>query len=97
MRADSGRRIRRHRDSPLPHAAAISIRDYGPGVPEELLPELFKPFFRADKSRNGNSGGVGLGLAIAQRAVTLHKGAVVAKNMNPGLAVSVELPLNSLG
>ncbi len=75
------------------HSAKISIRDFGPGVPEELLPELFKPFFRADKSRNGNSGGAGLGLAIAQRAITLHQGKVQAQNTNPGLVVSLELPV----
>jgi len=75
--------------------ALICIRDYGPGVPENLLPEIFKPFFRVDTARNSANGGVGLGLAIAHRAVTLHHGRMWAQNMGPGLMVSIELPLES--
>lgn len=74
-------------------AALITVRDYGPGVPEELLPKIFTPFFRVDASRDNATGGVGLGLAIAQRAVTLHRGRLRARNMEPGLLVSIELPL----
>jgi two-component system, OmpR family, sensor histidine kinase CpxA len=74
-------------------AALITIRDYGPGVPEELLPKIFTPFFRVDVSRDNATGGVGLGLAIAQRAVSVHHGQLRAQNMKPGLSVSIELPL----
>jgi two-component system sensor histidine kinase CpxA len=74
-------------------AALITIRDYGPGVPEELLPKIFTPFFRVDVSRDNATGGVGLGLAIAQRAVSVHHGRLHAQNMKPGLLVSIELPL----
>jgi signal transduction histidine kinase len=74
-------------------AALIEIRDYGPGVPEELLPKIFTPFFRVDVSRDNATGGVGLGLAIAQRAVSVHHGRLRAQNMKPGLLVSIELPL----
>ncbi len=74
--------------------ALVTVRDYGPGVPDSLLGEIFKPFFRVDSARNGTSGGVGLGLAIAQRAITLHHGRVWAKNMTPGLQVYMELPVN---
>src|SRR6266404_4816000 len=73
--------------------ALITIRDYGPGVPQELLPRIFTPFFRADASRDNATGGVGLGLSIAQRAVSLHHGQLRAKNVEPGLLVSIELPL----
>jgi two-component system sensor histidine kinase CpxA len=79
---------------PNPEAAEISIRDYGDGVPEDLLTEIFKPFFRVGQARDAASGGVGLGLAIAQRAVALHQGKMQARNMSPGLLVSVELPLH---
>ena len=75
--------------------AEISVRDYGPGVPETELPKIFKPFFRVDESRDSSTGGVGLGLAIAHRAVTVHHGTMTAKNAGPGLLVSIELPLHS--
>ncbi len=76
-----------------PEGAVISIRDYGPGVPEGSLPNLFRPFFRVEADRNRNSGGVGLGLSIAQRAVSVHQGTISARNAEPGLLVEIELPL----
>ena len=54
--------------------AQISVRDYGPGVPEDMLTKIFQPLFRVDDSRSSETGGVGLGLTIAQRAVVLHHG-----------------------
>jgi len=72
--------------------AVIAVRDYGPGVPEESLSNLFKPFFRVEADRNRDSGGVGLGLSIAQRAVALHQGMIRARNERPGLLVEIELP-----
>jgi signal transduction histidine kinase len=75
--------------------AEISIRDYGPGVPATELPKIFKPFFRVDESRDSSTGGVGLGLAIAHRAVTVHHGTMTARNAEPGLLVQIELPLHS--
>jgi two-component system sensor histidine kinase CpxA len=71
----------------------ISVRDSGPGVPEELLPKIFQPFFRVDDSRDSSTGGVGLGLAIAYRAVSVHHGRLWAQNVNPGLNVWIELPV----
>jgi two-component system sensor histidine kinase CpxA len=73
--------------------ARISVRDSGPGVPEELLPKIFQPFFRVDDSRDSSTGGVGLGLAIAYRAISVHHGRLWAQNVNPGLTVCIELPL----
>ncbi len=73
--------------------ARISIRDYGPGVPEDLLPRIFQPFFRVDDSRDTATGGVGLGLAIASRSIGLHHGKLNAENVQPGLKVWIELPL----
>jgi len=72
--------------------AIIAVRDYGPGVPEESLTSLFKPFFRVEADRNRDSGGVGLGLSIAQRAVAIHQGQIRARNAHPGLLVEIELP-----
>ena len=70
----------------------VEIRDYGPGVAEELLSQIFKPFFRAEESRVTNSGGIGLGLSIAMRAVQVHQGAITAENEKPGLKVRIVLP-----
>jgi two-component system sensor histidine kinase CpxA len=72
--------------------ARIVARDHGPGVPEELLSAIFEPFFRAERHRSRASGGVGLGLAIARRAVDLHHGRITASNAHPGLAVTIEVP-----
>jgi signal transduction histidine kinase len=72
-------------------AATIIVRDYGPGVPEELLGAIFKPFFRVEDDRSRASGGTGLGLAIARRAVELHHGRITARNASPGLVVVLEL------
>ena len=73
-------------------SATISIRDYGSGVPEEDLTRIFTPFFRVDPARDRATGGVGLGLAIAMRAVTLHHGDLRAENAHPGLRVILDLP-----
>lgn len=72
--------------------ATITVRDRGPGIPAEALDAIFEPFFRVDGDRARASGGVGLGLSIAQRAVSLHQGKVTARNANPGLVVTIELP-----
>lgn len=72
--------------------AEVTIRDKGPGVPEESLPLLFEPFYRVESDRNRASGGVGLGLSIARRAVDLHGGSIQAANAKPGLSVVIELP-----
>jgi len=74
-------------------AATITIRDCGPGVPPEALPEIFKPFFRVEESRDAESGGMGLGLSIAKRAVQMHQGEITAQNAGPGLCVQILIPL----
>jgi two-component system sensor histidine kinase CpxA len=75
----------------------IRVRDYGPGVPEEALPELFRPFYRVASARDRQSGGVGLGLAIAERAVRAHGGSISASNVpNGGLMVEMRLPLRTI-
>jgi two-component system sensor histidine kinase CpxA len=75
-------------------AARVRVRDYGPGVPEEDLQRIFDPFYRVDTDRSRSQGGVGLGLAIARRAVELHKGRILAHNANPGLEVAIEIPIS---
>ena len=70
----------------------IRVRDYGPGVPETELDKIFRPFYRVEEHRARNHGGVGLGLAIAQRAVAVHHGAICASNASPGLILEIRLP-----
>lgn len=75
-------------------AALVSVRDNGPGVPENVLPLLFKPFYRVDDSRGTTTGGMGLGLAIVRNAVLAHGGSVSAKNVAPhGLEVELRVPI----
>jgi signal transduction histidine kinase len=73
--------------------AIIAIRDFGPGVPDRLLAQIFDPFFRVEEARNTNGGGSGLGLSIAKRAVHLHRGSIAAENATPGLRVTLAIPL----
>jgi signal transduction histidine kinase len=73
--------------------ARIQVRDHGPGVPEGALARIFDPFYRVEGDRNRDTGGVGLGLAIARRAVELHQGTIRARNAHPGLLVEIDLPV----
>jgi len=74
--------------------AIVRVTDDGPGVPEDSLEKLFHPFYRIDDARGRHTGGVGLGLAITDRAVRLHGGTVKAANSpGGGLVVEIRLPL----
>ncbi len=73
--------------------AVLRIRDHGPGVPEESLGRIFDPFYRVEPDRGRASGGIGLGLSITRRAVELHGGKIRAANANPGLEVTMEIPI----
>ncbi|MBS1852968.1 MAG: HAMP domain-containing protein [Acidobacteria bacterium] len=74
--------------------AIIRVTDSGPGVPEDALDKLFRPFYRIDDARGRETGGVGLGLAITERAVRLHGGTVRAANRpQGGLMVEIRLPV----
>lgn len=75
----------------------IVVRDHGPGVPDEHLPHLFRPFYRVEEGRDRASGGSGMGLAIAQRAVTVHGGSIRADNApDGGLQVTILLPFHDV-
>jgi two-component system sensor histidine kinase CpxA len=75
----------------------LVVRDYGPGVPESELVNIFQPFYRVANARDRQSGGVGLGLAIAERIVRLHSGTIRAENAKPrGLEVEILLPHSAL-
>ena len=71
----------------------ISVRDFGPGVPEAELEKIFEPFYRVQESRDRNTGGHGIGLSIASAAVVRHGGVIHAENVaDGGLCVNVCLP-----
>lgn len=74
-------------------AAIVTVRDYGPGVPEDALARIFDPFFRVEEARDAKGGGSGLGLSIAKQAVQVHHGTVAAENASPGLRVKIAIPL----
>jgi two-component system sensor histidine kinase CpxA len=71
----------------------ILVRDHGPGVPEQSLPFLFDPFYRASESRDLREGGTGLGLSISQRIVELHRGSIEAANRTDGTGFEVRILL----
>jgi two-component system sensor histidine kinase CpxA len=73
--------------------AVVRIMDRGPGVSEHLRKAIFRPFVRVDASRSGSTGGFGVGLAIAERAVHLHGGAIRAlPRPGAGLIIEVRIP-----
>lgn len=77
------------------HQAILRVIDNGPGVPDEELGAIMRPFYRVDRSRQSATGGFGIGLAIADRAVRLHNGEIVATNSPAGgLTVEIRLPLS---
>jgi two-component system sensor histidine kinase CpxA len=71
----------------------IRVSDSGPGVPEAALAKIFEPFYRLDDARNRQTGGAGLGLSIADRAIRLHGGQLRASNRKEGgLEVEIRIP-----
>ena len=73
--------------------AMIIIDDDGPGIPEDQFKNVFKPFFRLDKSRSLNKSGVGLGLAIVEDIINSHGGNIqLGKSQFSGLQVKISLP-----
>jgi signal transduction histidine kinase len=74
----------------------LSVRDHGPGVPEESLEAIFQPFYRISGGDAQGTDGNGLGLAIASEAIRLHRGTVSAANLRPtGLEITIRLPIAS--
>jgi signal transduction histidine kinase len=71
----------------------VRVLDRGPGVPDEALQKIFEPFYRLDDARNRQTGGAGLGLSIADRAMKLHGGQLRASNRKEGgLEVEIRIP-----
>jgi two-component system sensor histidine kinase VanS len=72
----------------------ISLRNSGPTIPKEKLKMLFEQFYRLDEARGTESGGAGLGLAIAKEIVELHGGKITAESENESITFRVTLPVN---
>ena len=74
-------------------AISLTVRDQGSGVPEESLDKIFKDFYRVESAReHQKSGGHGLGLSIANRAVIHHDGKMTARNLATGFEIEINLP-----
>lgn len=74
-------------------SALLTVTDNGPGIDEELLPNLFGRFVRADKSRSRELGSTGLGLAIVASIVEAHKGSVIVQSSSEETVFTITLPL----
>ena len=78
----------------LPGRIEISVDDDGPGIPEDERERIFEPFYRLDRSRDRASGGFGLGLSIAWKAVALHGGSIrVGSSARGGASMTMVLPV----
>jgi signal transduction histidine kinase len=79
--------------SQTPREFEIAIEDRGPGIAEPELERVFRPFYRLEASRNRESGGAGLGLAIARSVVRTNGGDIVLANRpEGGLKATISLP-----
>ena len=86
-------RVATVRLEPAPRSVAIVVEDRGPGIPADRLAEVFEPFTRLETSRNRDTGGIGLGLALARAIVREAGGDVVLANRaGGGLAATITLP-----
>jgi signal transduction histidine kinase len=71
----------------------VNVSDKGPGIPEDEREQIFEPFFRLEESRNRETGGIGLGLAIARTIVRSHGGDITISDGDQGGAIiSICLP-----
>ena len=79
-----------------PQKVEVAIDDEGPGIPQDQIENVFKPFFRLEQSRSKRTGGIGLGLATARTIARAHGGDIVLENRpQGGLRAKVTLPLQS--
>jgi two-component system sensor histidine kinase CpxA len=78
-------------------AAIVEVSDRGPGIPESERDSIFRPFYRVDQARSAQTGGFGVGLAIADRAVKLHKGQFeVFSRAGGGTTIQMILPCHAV-
>lgn len=93
--ADSQVEIQLQKDE-IGQMAVIEVSDRGPGIPESELQSIFRPFYRIDLARAAQTGGFGVGLAIAERAIKLHNGRIRALNrIGGGATIQISLPIGA--
>ncbi len=80
-------RVATERDEASHMVSVVEVSDRGPGIPEAEIDAIFRPFYRVDRARSQDTGGFGVGLAIAERAVKLHGGRVSGRNRSGGGAI----------
>jgi two-component system sensor histidine kinase CpxA len=81
--------------SPESDTAVLEVNDHGPGIPENEIDAIFRPFYRVDTARSPETGGFGVGLAIAERATKLHNGETCAFNRSCGGAtIQMRFPVS---
>ena len=79
-----------------PKTVSIEIKDNGPGINEKELETVFEPFYRSEPSRSRDTGGVGLGLAVARDIIKTHHGTITLSNLKPtGLMATIKLPIQN--
>jgi two-component system sensor histidine kinase CpxA len=90
---ESGSNVEIHLQKGTNGLAMLEISDRGPGIPESELQSIFRPFYRLDLARAAQTGGFGVGLAIAERAVKLHNGSIRASNRaGGGATIKISFP-----
>ncbi|ADL03804.1 sensor histidine kinase [Lacrimispora saccharolytica] len=77
------------------HQVVITFRNQGTTIPEEELSSIFEKFYRLDKARASNTGGAGLGLAIAKEIITMHQGTIMADSKGGITSLTVTLPVTN--
>lgn len=75
------------------HSVSVSFTNRGPTIPQQKLDSIFEKFYRLDDSRSSNTGGAGLGLAIAREIILQHGGSITAVSTNQSTVFTVELPI----
>jgi signal transduction histidine kinase len=78
---------------PGEHSLQLCVRDFGPGIDAAQLPHLSEAFYRPDAARQRSTGGIGLGLYLCRLVALAHGGSLHIRNAEPGLAVTLSLPL----
>jgi two-component system sensor histidine kinase CpxA len=87
-------RVAAERDAAGQPVSVVEVSDHGPGIPEAETEAIFRPFYRVDRARSQETGGFGVGLAIAERTVKLHGGYLSGHNRSGGgVTIRMEFPL----